>query len=181
MIFIYGDSKFLLSWKIVAGLAHWWTQQHGLLNRKRLESKNYEAALLLGSPVSQWPEGGRWLIFMSLSTPAYINQSQPPSCKGVGHGWCGKREIVRATVRERGSRKREMGCCHFKGLWTGHHAFCSATAAQEFGNFSHRTQGLELIHANVWPHMCGVILIFCLFFFSNEWMNECAQGGCTFL
>lgn len=126
-----------------------------------------------GVLVSQWPEGGRWLIFMSLSTPAYINQSQPPSRKGVGHGWCGKREMVTATERKRGSGKREMGCCHFKGLWTGHHAFRSAIAAQEFGKFSRRMQGLDLMHANVW-RVCGVLLILCLPFFFlvlNGWAN----------
>lgn len=47
---IYGHSKFLHSWKIGTSLAHWWMQKHRPLNRKRLESKNYEAALLLGSP-----------------------------------------------------------------------------------------------------------------------------------
>lgn len=68
-----------------------------------------------------------------------------------------------------------MGCCHFKGLWTGHHAFRSAIAAQEFRNFICCRQGLVLIHANIWPHMHGVILIPRLPFFPpkvlKEWRN----------
>lgn len=89
----------------------------------------------------------------------------------------------RDSERGRGSGKREMGCCHFKGLWTGHPAFCRATAAQEFGNLSCRTKGLELMHANVWPHICSVALILCLPFFwlSIEWMKECAQYAFTLL
>lgn len=89
----------------------------------------------------------------------------------------------RDSERGRGSGKREMGCCHFKGLWTGHPAFCRATAAQEFGNLSCRTKGLELMHANVWPHICSVTLILCLPFFwlSIEWMKECAQYAFTLL
>lgn len=120
----YDRYKFLLNEKTVVGAVYsvWPAEPPERGKKNRICS-------VLG--MSRWArgkEGAPWLIFMSPSTPAYINQSQPPSCKGVGAGKrCGRREIVRSTAR-----RREMCCCHFKGLWTGHHAFCSAiTGAQE--------------------------------------------------
>lgn len=103
-------SKFLLNWKIGTSLAHWWMHKHRPMNRK-LKIKKLLSSW--GVWLSQWPEGGRWLIFMSLSTPAYINQSQPPSRKGVGQGWCGKREIVQRG-RE-GAGREEWAAVILKG------------------------------------------------------------------
>lgn len=146
----YSTGKLLLERCTVCGLQN---HQRG----KKTES-------VLG--MSRWARGKEWapwLIFMSLSTPAYINQSQPPSCKGVG-AWkrCGRREIVRSTAR-----KREMCCCHFKGLWTGHHAFCAAiTGSQELKQL--------YIRAPVNACKCSAshLSILCHLFLRYKWTNE---------
>lgn len=145
--FIYGHSKFWLNWK-------------------KAEQKTAKTTKLLSSwgvRLSQWPEGGGWLIFMSLSTPAYINQSQPPSRKGVGPRMMWKtRDSEGSGEGREGVEWEEWAAVILKGCEQVTTPSAPPSQRRNSGSLAAVCRRLELMHANVWPHMCAAVLILCL-------------------
>lgn len=116
-----------------------------------------------GVQVNQRPEGGRWFIFLSASTPAHINQSQTPLFrKGMGES--------EQERKLQGAWEREGGLLPFsKG--------CEQVATPSGLQLEHRNSAAPSLQSSCSEH----IAIYCLPFYhpTDGWRDKSCDLGCS--